>query len=54
MDSTLISNALFSEKCPIKNTHHRAMSAFLSGSYAVFMYNTLNKIFSLSPLTSFS
>lgn len=53
MDSTLINNALFSEKCLIKNTHHRALSAFLSGSYVVFMYDTLNKIFNLSP-TSFS
>jgi hypothetical protein len=51
MDSTLINNALFSKKCLIKNTHHRAMSAFLSGSYVVFMYNALNKIFNLLPLT---
>jgi len=54
MDSTLVNNALFSEECLIKNTHHCAMAAFLSGSYVVFMYNTLNKIFNLSLLTSFS
>jgi len=37
----LINNALFSEKCLIKNTHHCAMSAFLSDSYVGFMYNTI-------------
>jgi hypothetical protein len=36
----------------LKNTHDLAMIAFLSGSYVVFMYNTLNKIFDLSPLIS--